>query len=127
MKKKKKSVAKVHLTHLRLFKSDVSLVVGTYEQLKDWVREALTEEKKSWFLPWLDRETPESTLLGRTYNLRGGGSVIWLSKYDEPTFVHELVHAVGNLFEEKGMSLSRETEETYAYLIQDLHNQLRMH
>lgn len=127
MPKKKQPKAKVHLTHVRVFTSDISLVVGTHEQLKDWVREALTENKKKTFLPQLEARVPEDTCLATTYDLKGGGSVIWMPRYTPEVFVHELIHAVGNLFEAKGLNLSRENEETYAYLVQDLYHQLKMH
>jgi hypothetical protein len=53
------------------------------------------------------------------------GNVIWLRKFNKTKegmgyLVHECLHALFNLFEDKGITHSKEGEEAYCYYLQDI-------
>lgn len=43
---------------------------------------------------------------------------IWVSEPDIPALAHECVHAVTDMFEERGMSLDFNSSEAYAYMVE---------
>lgn len=124
MKKKVKEKIRVHHCYVRTFKSDVCLLVGDFAEVIPWGRKTMLKEKFEILANTLEKDPPPSTCLGRTFHTGGGGSIIWMPRYDAGTFVHELVHAVSNIYEGKSMEQTRDNEETYAYLMQELYDQL---
>ncbi len=62
---------------------------------------------------------------GMTYRDRDCPVLIWLKDINSiPTLVHELLHAVFFILEDKGLSLSEDSEEAYTYTTGDLLTQI---
>lgn len=63
--------------------------------------------------------------LGLTLRLESGDSAILLSDEDgegisTPVIVHELIHAVSHVLRNVGIEYSLDSEEVYAYVMEDL-------
>lgn len=68
--------------------------------------------------PWLDGAGGMTT-----YYENGWQQVVGIFNRDKETLVHELSHAVINLFNGVGMPINQDTSEAFCYLIGDLFTQ----
>ena len=92
------------------------------------------EEKdvKRWLARRYDTNREEDEILqmygkGKTVMLEGGQTILWMpfipNKGDQ-YLAHEIFHAVQFLFDRIGITLSRDSDEAYAYAIQYLTNEI---
>lgn len=129
MKKKKPLTVKQRLAkgemrvtkvYLGLYKSDFVLLTGPDEKVLVWARGAMRPSKLQILETALRADPIAPDCQGRTWNLGGGGSLIWMRKPDPALLVHELAHAAFNLMEAKCTPLNSDTEEPFAYLMEYL-------
>ncbi len=122
MKLKTKKLV-IRRANLNLYKSQIILLIGPFEFVDEWAKEAMIKEKYDYIKDDLKRDV-EKQLHGSTWNLGGGGSLIWLYKEKKDILVHEIVHAAMNLFEEKRTPINEDTHEPFAYLVEYLFREL---
>lgn len=58
--------------------------------------------------------------LGKTAMLKGGQTIIRVDRFEHSVIAHEIFHAVSFLMDRISISLTRESEEAFAYAIQYL-------
>lgn len=118
------AAAKLRDTHIHvgLYKTDVVLLIGPYEQVHSWLKKNLLKDRYEHIKDAIDNK--EKTVQGRTFYLPGGGSVIWLPKRNMPVLVHELFHVVHNMLGARNIELTDDTGEVYAYLLENLYYRL---
>lgn len=110
-------------THIGVYNSDACLLIGPEEGVERWARKAMVKRKVEPFLEGFGKAS--DTLLGRTVYTGGGGCVIWMPKWNEAVFVHEIIHAAIGLFQGKHTPINQDTEEPFAYLVQFLYETLK--
>lgn len=92
---------------------------------------------KKEILKWINRtkyklsegevEAITITGMGRTIILRGGQTILWLKNYPKAgsgTLAHEIFHAVEMVTDRMGIKLSQDSDETFAYMVQYLTNEI---
>jgi len=116
----------IKMTYVGAWDADVVLIIGAFNLLRPWVVKNVLNERKDELLKHLDDKelAPDAHNYGRTFNLAGGGSLIWLSEYRPTIFVHEAMHAVQHMLTSKATPLSEDTAEAYGYLMQHLYKSL---
>lgn len=120
VKSKKLKVVKVYLA---LYKSDFILLIGEYKDVLPWAKRALLPWKYESLVKHSYKEEDKS-LEGRTWDMGGGGSLIWMPSWNATVLSHEIIHAAMNCFNAKDTPVNRDTEELFAYLVGYLHAQL---
>ncbi len=95
-----------------IYKTEVWLVAGySSEEMIDWFKKKFPNEEFS--KPW-NEDTGGSWTRGD-----GKSPIIWIKKYNDfYTLVHESVHLVTYIMDRKGIPISRENDETMAYLLE---------
>jgi len=95
-------------------------VKSTIKEIENYLKrygfELSNEEKEAIELDDIGR--------GRTVMLEGGQTVIRLNKLDAGTIAHEIFHAVHFLTERLNITLSRDSDEVFAYLTEYLTNEI---
>ena len=61
---------------------------------------------------------------GKTFCFEGGGSLIWMPKYNSSILVHEIFHATHHALEAKGFELTKSSHEAYAYCMEYVYEKL---
>lgn len=115
---KTKKIRQINL-QVDIFKVDIILMIGDKDQLLPVLKDQLYP-----FGYGVIKESIESNPIGREdglmFPIHGGGSVIWLKKYDLFVLVHELIHAVTNIMYEKNMLITKGSEEVLTYTVEYL-------
>lgn len=119
MKKKIPSSIKTEIFPIDIFKHGVRVVVGSEEDLLS------VAECEGWRDEAVKAIDGVDNYLAFTLRLESGDSVIFLPDKNRegvafPVVVHELVHAVGHILRNIGVEYSEDSEEVYAYVIEDL-------
>lgn len=119
MKKKIPSSIKTEIFPIDIFKHGVRVVVGSEEDLLS------VAECEGWRDEAVKAMDGVNNYLAFTLRLESGDSVIFLPDKDGEgiafyVVVHELVRAVGHILRNIGVEYSEDSEEVYAYVIEDL-------
>ncbi len=114
MKKPKRTLREIFIP-VSVYDSQVIVLIGhTKEEVLKWIDKNVENDVKESAKGLIN---VESCTRGRTACLSGGGSIIWIVKHNNPVLVHELFHATAHLLRIKGIPLTQESEEAYAYLL----------
>lgn len=133
MKRKKRTKSRrefwhkqFHFLHVDVFDVDVGLAINaSEEEVKAWLKESSGANYKNFDENLLTDYDSSHTNKGRTVSFMGGFVVlVKANKKALRSFVgilcHELAHVAFNLLRNRATPLSEDTEETYAYLLQNL-------
>lgn len=124
----KKIIPKLFETfgEIDIYRTDVTLLLGPYELLADWVRKNVKAERQPEFFK--HDEKPGNDVEGLTWCFAGGGTIIWMPLYSDVVLVHEAVHVAHHVLLSKGIHLLSEggSTETYAYLTEYIFRKLRL-
>lgn len=100
-----------------IYNTDMLLVVGTEEELRESLEEYLEKEDAKDAYNVMAEDISDISL-GRSASLSGGQVVLWIpNKDDKGTLAHEIFHVVCYVMENVGISLCHESNEAYGYLI----------
>lgn len=111
---------------VELFKADVLLLVGKYVDLTLWVQKNIPKKHRDRVLLSIGMEEITDFSAGRTFLVEGGGSIIWLPKWDKNVFAHEITHSAMNLFQNRETPVNKDTEEIFCYLVEFLTKNLSL-
>ena len=119
MKKKIPSSIKTEIFPIDIFKHGIRVVIGNEEDLLS------VAECEGWRDEAVKIMDGVKDYMGVTLRLESGDSAILLSDEDvegiaTPVVVHELIHAVSHVLRNIGIEYSEDSEEVYAYVIEDL-------
>lgn len=113
------------IVNVGAWKIDVVLVVGDQrDQLDAYVRHMAAQDKYDYAKDGL-KEKCDGSVQGQMFEFPGGGSLIWMKEEDTEVLVHEIFHSVFWALNTKGVRLSRDSEEAFAYLIEYLFSSLK--
>lgn len=62
-------------------------------------------------------DVPSDQAGGGCFKREGYDPIVWLSNKKPYIVVHEMIHAVSDLFEGIGLKINKETEEVFAYMV----------
>ena len=113
---------KIKWCEVDTLKVHIGLFIGPKKQLKEWAEKELKPERLKLLQKALEEK--DEFVEGSMYPLGGGGSIIHLSKFQEKVLIHEIAHAVNYIFFSKGIPLSSDTDEVYAYLFEHVYSKL---
>lgn len=119
MKKKIPSSIKTEIFPIDIFKHGIRVVIGNEEDLLS------VAECEGWRDEAVKIMDGVKDYMGLTLRLESGDSAILLSDMDgesisTPVVVHELIHAVSHILRNVGIEYSLDSEEVYAYVMEDL-------
>lgn len=121
--RKKSSQLEIRRAFLDLYKSQFILLIGSYKLIDEWAKKAMLKDKYEFIKKDFNEDT-DSQLQGRTWDLGGGASLIWMPKWETNVFVHEITHAALNLFDAKVTPINEDTSEPFCYLMEYLFREL---
>lgn len=123
-----KKYMRVRHVSVDVYRSELSFYCGgTFEMVKKDVKSIALSHAWEAFEANCDGVEDEKTTLGHGFPLPGGGFIIWMpAPYDDAVLVHEIEHAVHHVMLTKGIQLSKETTEPYAYLAEYLFKEFRL-
>lgn len=107
-----------------LYSADVTLVIGPKENLIPWFQKIARPSLHNEFITKVTNTFNGRQPRGVCFALPGGASVIWLEEKRADVFIHEISHAAYHLLQAKGINLTYETDEAYAYLVEFLFRKL---
>ncbi len=112
--KKKRTLREIFIP-VNVYDSQVIVLIGhTKEEVLKWIDKNVEDDVKESAKGIVD---VQSYTRARTACLHGGGSIIWIIKENKPVLIHELFHSTAYMLREKGIPLTQESEEAYAYLL----------
>ena len=116
MKKKIPSSIKTEIFPIDIFKHGIRVVIGNEDDLLS------VAECEGWRDEAVKIMDGVKDYLGLTLCLESGDSAILFPNEDVSVsvVVHELIHAVSHILRNIGIEYSIESEEVYAYVIEDL-------
>lgn len=114
-----------HFASLDMFKCDVVLIICKPEHLVRAASKFLSKERLEEFKKMLPEDLLESkSREGSNYPIMGGGSIIWCSPDAKPhVLIHEIAHALFYALRASDVPFSQDTEEVYAYGLENLYKQ----
>ena len=113
------------VVYLDVWDVHVAVYVGKFEDAKVWAKSMMKQPQLKELLDEMALEDEEKLKTqGITYYLQGGGSFIWLPKFDKGTLVHEMSHSVFHCLDNKGIELNEETDEVWGYTMECLYRKL---
>ena len=100
-----------------IYNTDLLLVTGTPEEMKEALKERLGEEEGEKAYNLMAEDISDISL-GRSALLENGAVALWMpDASDKATMAHEIFHIVTYITEKVGIRLSHDSDEAYAYLI----------
>jgi hypothetical protein len=109
---------------LDIFKCDVVLIICKPEHLLHAVSKFLSKERLEKFKKMLPEDMDSPSREGSNYPIMGGGSIIWCSPTAKPSvLIHEIAHALFYALRASDVPFSSDTEEVYAYGMENLYKQ----
>lgn len=105
------------IIHIDIYNADILLHIGNNKQLLKYMRANGLASYIKDMKQLLGKN--EQTTLGRTMQLDNGQTIILFKRNPEPSLLaHEVFHAACMILNRIGITLSDESDEAYAYLIQ---------
>jgi hypothetical protein len=99
------------------WKYQVGVLYGPAKECDKWVKKNIDPNL-----------TVEEYSDGMTFRKFGKPILIWVKDIKKmSTLVHEILHAVFFILDDRGVILSEESEETYTYTVSDLLDQILKH
>lgn len=104
-----------------LFGASVYLVMSEWNDLLSAAKIMMDEEKFEELKGVVEKGDEDSYRVACNIAIGGGSSVIWTHPSSSISeLLHEIVHATAILLRDRGVPLSRDTEEVYAYMVEFL-------
>lgn len=105
------------IIHIDIYNADILLHIGYNKQLFKYMRANGLASYIKDMKQLLGKD--EQITLGRTMQLDSGQTIILFKRSPEPSLLaHEVFHAAYMILNRIGITLSEESDEAYAYLIQ---------
>lgn len=120
------------ITTVGSFFYDVVFILEPYtKKTKKWLKENVASEERAKTIHF-NLKNEEVTFAGRVYIFEDGTLVVYCPNFDFShvefgILSHEIFHVAGEILRRKNIPHVEETEEVYAYVIEDISRQVFKH